>query len=112
MVVHTERQDGILIARADGRVDSANAGEFQNALNSAIDEHDDAVILDLAGLSYISSAGLRVLLMIAKMLQGKEAKFAVCSAPEPIREIFEISGFDKIIPTHDSQAEAITALSA
>ena len=48
--------------------------------------------------------------MTAKSLQRREARFALCSLSEPVREIFEVSGFDKIIPIHSSQDEAISAL--
>ncbi len=109
MAVTIERQGGTLIAVANGRVDSTNAGVFQEELTVATTGDDPSVVLDLGGLSYISSAGLRVILLVAKTLQGMEAKFAVCSPSDPIREIFEISGFDQIIPVHASQAEAIAA---
>ena len=61
-------------------------------------------------LVYISSAGLRVILIIARSLQGENRKFAVCSLVGPVREVFEISGFDKIIQTHDTQAKAVAAV--
>jgi anti-anti-sigma factor len=109
MGVKTERQGDTLIAKTDGRVDSANAREFQTALEAAIGASDRAVILDMEDLSYISSAGLRVILLTAKTLRNQNAKFAVCSLSQPIREVFEISGFDQIISIHASQAEALTA---
>ena len=56
--------------------------------------------MDLEKLSYISSAGLRALLTIAKNLMGRGAKLALCAMSDQIREVFAISGFDKIIPIH------------
>ncbi len=109
MAVNSERQNGTLIARVDGRVDGSNAREFQTALESSIDSGDRIVVLDLEQLSYISSAGLRVILMVAKTLQRQGAKFAVCSLSTSIREVFEISGFDRIISVNASQEEAISA---
>ncbi len=109
MELETERQGDTLIAKTGGRVDGANAREFQSALEAAIDDNTSAVILDMERLSYISSAGLRVILLTAKSLQGRNAKFAVCSLSESIQEVFEISGFDKIISIHPSQAEALAA---
>ena len=107
MEVETKRQGDTLIAKTDGRVDGANAREFQTALEAAIDANECAVILDMEQLSYISSAGLRVILLLAKALQGQNRKFAICSLSESIQEVFEISGFDKIISIHPSQAEAL-----
>ena len=109
MGVETERLGDILIAKTDGRVDGANAREFQVALEAAIDPGERAVILDMEQLSYISSAGLRVILLTARALQDRNAKFAICSLSESIREVFEISGFDKIISVHASRAEALAS---
>ncbi len=107
MEVHAEREDGILITRAEGRVDGNNAREFEEALSTAIGKDDRLLILDLQDLAYISSAGLRVLLMVAKEFQRRGGKLVVCSLTETINEVFEISGFSKIIPTHTSRADAL-----
>ena len=108
MKVHAEREDGVLVARAVGRVDGANALEFQNALRAAIGEEDD-VILDLEGLSYVSSAGLRVFLLVAKELGKRSRRFSVCSLSDSIDKVFTISGFDRVIQAHGTQAEARAA---
>lgn len=110
MGINIEWKDEVLVAKADGRIDGTNAQEFQKELEPAVDTNARVVILDLEHISYISSAGLRVILLTAKSLLKKNAKFAVCSLSAQIREVFEISGFDKIISVHASQAEAITAL--
>ena len=110
MDIGVERHDGTLVAIADGRIDGINASAFEQALRNAIGDGDKAVIVDLSGLSYISSAGLRAILLIAKMLSGRSAKFGLCSLSGPIREVFEISGFDKIVDIHASRDEAIAAV--
>ena len=110
MAIQAEREGDTLVAKAEGRIDGTNAREFQDDLDSVIEEGDRAVILNFEDLMYISSAGIRVVLMTAKTLQRREARFALCSLSEPVREIFEVSGFDKIIPIHASQADAISAL--
>ena len=112
MGVSVEREGGIAIAKADGRIDGSNASQFQADLQAVIDESDQALILDFEKVSYISSAGLRVLLMAAKTLERTGTKLALCSLSEPIREVFRISGFDYIIPIHDSQAQATSAVDA
>ena len=112
MALTIERQGKTLIAVASGRVDGTNAGEFQTELTGAIDGDDPSVVLDLGGLSYISSAGLRVILLVAKTMRSKDAQFAVCSPSESVREIFEISGFAQIIPVHSTQNEAVAAFNS
>ena len=112
MKVTIERDGETLVAMAEDRVDGTNASEFQQALEAAISDSDRVVILDCENLSYISSAGLRVVLLTARALQRQNSKFAVCSLSEQIREVFEISGFDKIIPVHPTRAAALGELGA
>ena len=109
-MIKTERQGTVLVAITEDRIDGANAREFQDALQAAISDADSAVVLDLERLAYISSAGLRVILLVAKTLQRQDKRLAVCSLSGPVLEVFEISGFDKIIQTHESQSEAVATL--
>ena len=108
MEIKVERENGTLIAQVEGRVDSANAREFEQVLTEAIGDAQ-TVVVDFEGLSYISSSGLRVLLLVAKTLRQRSANLALCALSESIREVFEISGFDKIIQIHDTRAEALAA---
>ena len=106
----TEKSGQTLIISAKGRIDGANATEVQGVLSGAFEPGIKLMLLDLGGLTYISSAGLRVIMLTARTLDRSGAKFAVGSPSGPIREVFQISGFDQIIPIFDSQAEAIESL--
>ena len=110
MNVETLKKGDSLILLTEGRVDGTNAVDFQNALESAIKGNEQPVILDFEQLSYISSAGLRAILVVAKALQRQNVEFAVCSLIDSVKEVFTISGFDRIIPIHDSQESAITSM--
>ena len=110
MELVTERLNGIVFGEAWSRVDGTNARDFEVALRNAIAEEDRALIIDFEHLKYISSAGLRAILLTAKLLQRRNAGFGICFLSEPIREVFEISGFDKIISIYASRAEALAAL--
>ena len=110
MEIITESKNGALMARAEGRIDGANARDFESAVQAAISECQGPVIIDCENLSYISSAGLRAILLIAKTLGKRQVKFALCSLSAPIAEIFQISGFDQIISTHPSQDDALAAV--
>ena len=110
MAINTERIGATVVVKAEGRIDGSNASEFQTDLQGAMAEDLGALVLNFESLSYISSAGLRVLLMTAKTLEGKGAKLALCSMTEQIREVFRISGFDNIIAIHESQADAMASV--
>ena len=112
MEISAERDGGAVIARAGGRIDSSNSREFHSGLEAVVADDASAVVLDFEDVDYISSAGLRVILLLAKRLKGSGTEFALCSMNESIREVFTISGFDKIIPIHGSVSEAVGAAGA
>ena len=100
MKINAEREDEAIIARPDGRIDGSNAGEFQAALEAVIEEGDRALILDFASVSYISSVGMRVILLTAKTLQGNGSVLVLCSLAAPIREGVQ----DKRLRQHHSDS--------
>ncbi len=108
--VTIERQDDVLSADVSGRIDGSSVVQFEEAFRAAIEDSDRAVIMDFENLFYISSAGLRAILLTAKSLQSRNAKLVLCSLADPIREVFEISGFDKVLPIHPTKAEALASL--
>lgn len=71
-----------------------------------------AVVIECAGLDYVSSAGLRVFLMGAKRCQQSQRAFAVCSLQSAVKEVFEISGFLSILSCHPDRRETLQAISA
>ncbi|MCY4404780.1 MAG: STAS domain-containing protein, partial [Rhodospirillaceae bacterium] len=77
MELTIERDDNALTASVNGRIDSTNARDFEEAIRTKIEDGDRAVIMDFEKLSYISSAGLRAVLMTAKTLWKRDAKFAL-----------------------------------
>lgn len=102
-----ERIQGILIAIVLGRIDGSNAGEFQSALEVGINSADQALLLDFERVSYISSAGLRVGLIMAKQFNKPGKQFGICSLSDPVREVISASGFDEIISIYESRDAAI-----
>lgn len=81
-----------------GRIDASNAAACEQELLTMMENQGPSVIIDLSALSYISSAGLRVLLVGAKSARGKSGKAVICNAPATITEVLKMSGFDKVIP--------------
>ena len=110
-MTEVERDSGVLTIKVQGRVDGTNADKFQDEVKSTLEDGDKAVLLNMAELAYISSAGLRSVLMIAKGMEEKEVQFMIYSLSAPIQDIFEISGFDKIITVCESREQAMKKLS-
>ena len=110
MDMTTERRDGVLTIRVAGRIDGTTSPRFGEVVLDGQDESDRAMLIDCAGLAYIGSAGLRVLMMIAKALKHRELTFVLFAMPETIRDVFQISGFDKIITSYPTEAAALAAM--
>ena len=110
MEVKWERKAETAVARVEGRIDGANFSEFQSVLESGVEPDARTVIVDFERVVFISSAGLRVVLMLGKQLRKRGAQLAICSLNDLIRRIFAVSGFDRIVPIHGSETQAIDAL--
>ena len=108
--VSMERRDGVTILRLSGRVDGTNAGGLAESSAEHIDAGEAALLLDLGGLTYISSAGLRVLLLAARKMQARSGKALFCGLSEQIAQVFEVSGFNNVLSVYGSQDEALATL--
>ncbi len=101
----TQSQSGALqVATLEGRLDTATAAAAETTLLALL--VPPGLVLDMTKVRYVSSAGLRTLLKLAKEAKTKGAKFALVALQPAVREVFEISGFDKIIPAFPNLAEA------
>ena len=112
MDVTTERLDGVLLVLVSGRIDNSNADALEEAVRDGIEGSDRTVIMDLEKLSYISSAGLRVLLTTAKDLLSRDGGLMLCSMSDRVRVPVERVGVDRMIPIYPSRAEALASLNA
>ena len=89
-----------------GRVDSANARDFEKSLTPLLQDSMRDIILEMSALDYISSAGLRVILLVAKRARAEKARMMLCGLSPNVKEVFEISGFLKILDAADDLAAA------
>ena len=92
MEITTEQKEKYNLLNVNGRLDSTTATEFEKELIPMLDEAKENVV-DFKELKYISSSGLRVLLVAAKKLSASGKKLTIVSMQEHIKEVFDISGF-------------------
>ena len=102
-----ERIRGTLIAVVHGRIDTSNSDEFQDALNSGTKPGDKSLLLDFEGVSYISSAALRVGLRMARKFEERGGRFGICSISGSVGEVIAISGFGEFLSLFKSRETAI-----
>jgi anti-sigma B factor antagonist len=104
----------VVVAALSGRIDHPNAELLKQALDPILDELDDgkrALVLDFAGVEYISSMGLRVLMMAAKQMRSRQARIAVAQLQPVVQEIFNISRFNNVVEIFPSVRAALQELS-
>ncbi|MGB7000663.1 MAG: anti-sigma factor antagonist [Halobacteriota archaeon] len=92
------------------RFDSHTAEEVETALTAVIEKGTKRVLCDFSLTKYISSAGLRVLLLTAKGLQKSGGQLVLCSLSSTVREVFEIAGLTQLFTIYDSVGLALKDL--
>ena len=96
MEIEKKYNDKELTIEVGNRIDTVTAPDFENEIMDEMGKFD-SLILDLEKLEYISSAGLRVLVLVQKKLQPDNIPFVIINVNDTIKEIFSMSGFDKIL---------------
>ena len=114
MQVTAVRHADVVVVAVTGRIDYMNAEDFKSALQPHIANctaTGDRVVLDLSQLEYVSSAGLRVLMIAAKDVRARKGTLIAVALQPVVREIFEISRFTLVFDIFDSVQDALRAVS-
>ncbi|MCL2684758.1 MAG: STAS domain-containing protein [Synergistaceae bacterium] len=96
MIINKTQENGNVTFTVDGRLDTITAPKLQDVLIPSIGEAKQ-IELDFKNLFYMSSAGLRVLLMGQKIATAKGVSFSICGVSDEVMEVFEITGFAEIL---------------
>ena len=108
-----ERRHGeVLVITLEGRLDGITCPSMQRYLGELIDRGDYRVLLDCDRLAYISSAGLRVMLIAAKALRKVNGVIALSRLQSQVHDVIEIAGFHILIPIFAQKEDAVAALEA
>lgn len=100
----------VCVVALTGRVDNSSAGQVQAQLRALIDTGEKAILLDLAGVSYLTSAAFRVLLVTKKQADGASARFALCNVAGHVRDLFELGGLTQSFTILGARDEAVAKL--
>lgn len=108
MQVQTARKHGITIVSIDGEIDGRTAPELEAGVASWPDR--DRVLLDLSGVSYLSSAGLRALLLIHRKVSGENGRLVLAGVAPTVADIMKVTGFLRYFVLLETQGDAVAAL--
>lgn len=110
MEIREERVGEALVVAPVGRVDSVSSGELERHITSRLDAGTRRLVIDLGGVEYISSAGLRVLLVSAKRLKEPAGALVLCGVGPSVRMVLELAGFLPLFAVEPGREQALARI--
>ena len=110
MIDVVEFEGPALMLRAQGGINILTADVFEIDVLRAIADSDYDVIVDASEVIYLSTAGLRVFLLLSRELNDDDRNLYICNLLLHIQRVFEIIGFDRVIPLHPDVDSAVAAI--
>ena len=113
MDIAERRVADVVVVTPTGPIDHPRAPELERALGPIVSGTTDtaAVVLDFAGVGYVSSMGLRVLMVTARELRARKARIAVAALQPIVVEIFDIARFGHVLEVFPTVREALATMS-
>jgi anti-anti-sigma factor len=96
--------------RLSGRIDAAAAPGVQKTVRAAADKDARHVVIDLSEVTFLSSSGLRILLLLARELRKQGGDLRLCAARPQVAEVFHLTGFDQIFELFPSRESAVESI--
>lgn len=112
ITVKQETKQGTVAFYLEGRLDGLNASDVHEYLLDELGKlhkNGDNVIVNFEGLKYISSAGIRTMLVVAKHIRKRDGECVFCALTPHVNKVFQISGLDNILKIYPDEAKALTA---
>ncbi len=106
--IREETADGVLVLAPVGRIDAVTSNELEARLLALVAARGVRLVVDLQGVEYISSAGLRVFLRVAKRLKEQSGRLALCALGPAVRQVFELAGFLALFEVETERALALS----
>ena len=110
MDINHSKEGEITIVTVNGRLDAATAPVADKTIKKILKRDCLRMLFDFSTLDYLSSSGLKVILGAAKELRRKEGQIVLCSLSNLVKEIFEVSGLNSLIPITESVESGIEQL--
>jgi anti-anti-sigma factor len=112
MEIREDRQQGVAVVAPVGRVDSTTSAALEQRLNALVGAGERRIVVDFGGVEYISSAGLRVMLALAKKTRDTRGALALCGLGDSVREVFSLAGFLPLFAVEPERAAAVARVAA
>lgn len=101
------QKEGVIVLRISGKLDSKISPEIEKKVFQYLNSGYKKILFDLSNVSYVNSAGLRMLLSVKKQTKSSEGKLIVCALKNEVLEIMKICGFDHVLEIVPTEEEAL-----
>jgi len=112
MELKTYQENNATIIEITGHLDTMTSPEYEKQMNKIVEGGCNVLIVDCTKLDYISSSGLRVLLMTLKTISNKGGKLVLFGMQEAVFEVFKICRFDSLFTITKDKAAALQAVAS
>lgn len=110
MELKSRKEKNAIVVSVNGRINAVTAPDFETRISETMAGGEKFLVINLEGLEYISSAGLRVILSTAKKLKAQQGDIYLVSMQDTVKEVFELSGFHQIFKIFENEKEALGQL--
>ena len=110
MKIRKNKEEAALVVEIAGRLDAVSYPILEKEVEELFASDEKNVVMDLKEVDYVSSSGLRILLMGLKKFKGAGRKFVLCSLTQNVKEVFSMAGFNTIFEIHKDSREALAKL--
>ncbi len=107
MELDIRASDGVAVVEPRGRIDSVTAKAFGDRVCALVRAGENRVVIDLANVAYMSSAGFRSLLIVGKTVEQTAGQLALCGVSGEVKRLFDISGFNQLFVICPTRAECV-----
>ena len=109
MAIYQKEHNRIHCVAIKGSISAALDPDDEKIIRELLDQDIALLLFDLSSMPYLGSKALRVILNATKTIEHKHGRVVLCSPNQYVREIFEISGYESLIPIADSVESGISA---
>jgi len=103
------KEEKATVVKVSGRMDHVTSPEFEAACDKVLGEGANTLVLDFSELAYVSSAGLRSVLLVGKKFKTKGGRVFICGLNKMVKDVFQISGFISIFPVFENREAALAS---
>ena len=108
--VYVEQKDGVSVFNLQGRIDASNSNQIHEKIMDEIESGASNIVINFSEVSYISSAGLRILVYTSKTMKKKSGTLSICAMSKNIEKIFQISGLMGLFDVHSNLEASLSSV--